>query len=432
MDFTAVLNQVPLRLDPLTKGLAPGLVGLDRAKIAAQGVSLFHDLPLPVATLKLSTVQRNSLWMAQYLQRAGASFAPHGKTTMSPELFALQQADGCWGLTLATVHQVRVARRFGVQRILLANEVVGFEDIRYLLDELAVDPQFELFLYVDSVQGARRLDQVARVAKVGRPLNLLLEVGHAQGRAGVRNPEQVQAVVTAVLEAGDTLALRGVSGFEGLYQGRRDEDRLGLVAAFLQRLCDAAAVIDAQEGFAAGEIILSAGGSSYYDQAVAMFGAMRLSQPVRVVTRSGCYLTHDDGLYANLQAELLARDDQARKVDGALSAGLEVWGQVLSRPEPGLIIVSAGRRDFGTDAGLPRPLRHKRPGIPLEEVPPGCVIEAVSDQHAHVRVPVDSHFAVGDVISLGVSHPCTTFDKWRLLYLVDDDYRVANVVQTFF
>jgi D-serine dehydratase len=49
-----------------------------------------------------------------------------------------------------------------------------------------------------------------------------------------------------------------------------------------------------------------------------------------------------------------------------------------------------------------------------------------------MSVPPGHHVAVGDLVALGPSHPCTTFDKWRTLYLVDDDYTVTEEVPTFF
>ena len=50
------------------------------------------------------------------------------------------------------------------------------------------------------------------------------------------------------------------------------------------------------------------------------------------------------------------------------------------------------------------------------------------------RVPMPGLYplAVGDVVLLGISHPCTTFDKWRVLFTVDDRYRVLGAVRTFF
>jgi D-serine dehydratase len=78
------------------------------------------DLPLPVALLKQAALTHNGEWMRRFVQATGARLAPHGKTTMCPQLFQRQLRDGAWAITLATVSQVQVARRFGVSRILMA------------------------------------------------------------------------------------------------------------------------------------------------------------------------------------------------------------------------------------------------------------------------------------------------------------------------
>ena len=40
--------------------------------------------------------------------------------------------------------------------------------------------------------------------------------------------------------------------------------------------------------------------------------------------------------------------------------------------------------------------------------------------------------AVGDRVGLGISHPCTTFDKWHWMPLVENDYRVSDAVAMHF
>ncbi|MFJ7792533.1 amino acid deaminase [Pseudomonas sp. NPDC096950] len=433
MSLEHITHQVPLTLDRHMKGIPEELVGLPRAAIADLQLSLLNeDLPLPVAILKSSALARNSQWMSHYLNAAGVSLAPHGKTTLSPELFALQQQDGCWGLTLATFHQVRAARQHGVQRIILANQAVGRQEIRYYLNQLRDDPNFDIYVYVDSVEGVQRLLDIARTAAIGRPLEVLVELGYAGGRTGCRTADEVLAVAEAVTASAGLIKLRGVSGFEGLYQSRVQEDRIALVRTFLQRIATAARVLDERRLFGEGEILLTAGGSSYYDLVIEVFNAVTLSQPTRIVTRSGCYLTHDNGMYQTLHQEWLKRNRQSHRMPGPLEPALEVWGQVLSLPEPELMIVSVGKRDFGTDAGLPLPLRWIRPGSGVLTLPQGCAIHATSDQHAHVKVPADHGIQVGDCIGFGVSHPCTTFDKWQAIYLVTDDYVVEDVVQTMF
>jgi D-serine dehydratase len=111
---------------------------------------------------------------------------------------------------------------------------------------------------------------------------------------------------------------------------------------------------------------------------------------------------------------------------------------VLSRPEHDLAILSMGKRDASYDIDLPTPLATHRPGNPHIPcaLPVGCTVEKMNDQHAYLRLPRDSelcrNLAVGDLIGCGISHPCTTFDKWPLLLVVDDVYRVNSAVNTFF
>ncbi|WP_229507811.1 hypothetical protein [Massilia sp. Dwa41.01b] len=149
--------------------------------------------------------------------------------------------------------------------------------------------------------------------------------------------------------------------------------------------------------------------------------------------RSGCYLTSDHGTYEHMLEELNVREEEG---DG-LRPALEVWSMVQSRPEPTLAILTMGKRDASYDADLPRPLVHHRPGPGTPHaLPPGCAIVKLNDQHAYLRLPeghpLCSELAVGDLVGCGISHPCTTFDKWPLLLGVDDDYGVRAAFNTFF
>jgi D-serine deaminase-like pyridoxal phosphate-dependent protein len=40
--------------------------------------------------------------------------------------------------------------------------------------------------------------------------------------------------------------------------------------------------------------------------------------------------------------------------------------------------------------------------------------------------------AVGSRLEFGISHPCTVFDKWQLIPVLDDDGRVVDLIRTFF
>jgi D-serine dehydratase len=394
------LEAAPLGLEckPFSAELASVPVG----QIGELGMSLGDPrLLLPAMVLHRSALEHNIRVMAAYCAERGLLLAPHGKTTMAPQIFAAQLAAGAWGMTAATAGQAEVMRAFGARRIVIANEVVDAGALRWVARELDADPGLELFVLADSVAGVERMDRLLGEAGAGRPLDVLVELGVAGRRAGVREGAGARGVAEAVAGA-RRLRLAGVECFEGVVGATSDAD------AVIERCAALAADLD--EVFEADTITLSAGGSIYFDR-LGPLAAVRLSRPVRVVARSGCYVTHDHGLYAN-----------GSPLREELRPALELWGAVLSRPEPGLAIVGAGRRDAPFDAGLPIPLRVN-----------GWETTELNDQHAFLRGDGGGDpLEVGDLVGFGISHPCTAFDKWRVIPVVDDDLDVVGAVRTFF
>lgn len=395
---------------------------------------LREDLPLPLAVLKESALKQNSRWMSEFLRLSGADIAPHGKTTMAPQLFQRQLADGAWGISLATVSQVQVARHYGVHRILLADQLVGRRAIHYVARELAEDPDFDFFCLVDSVESVRLLVEVLEKRPVGRPLQVLLEGGVPGGRTGCRTLASGLEVAREVQRASPHLVLRGVEGFEGMIGGETPELRESAVSAFVGSLAKLAEACEEAGLFGDGELILTTGGSAYYDLVIRHLTPDRFRGDVRVVTRSGCYLTHDSGMYKREFALLLERIPEARHIGDGLRPALEVWGYVQSRPEPGLCIVNVGKRDISHDIELPTPEHWYRPGTagaphPLDD---GSRVTRLNDQHAYLVTPPDGPLRVGDMVAFGVSHPCTTFDRWQTISVVNDVYDVVDTIRTFF
>ena len=420
-------------LHPGVKGL-PILEPLRQGAIGVQGWNVLHaDTSFPVAVLKTSALRHNLDWMRRFCERHGVTLAPHGKTTMSPQLFGAQLANGAWGITLATATQVQVAYRFGVRRVLLANQLVAPADIKAVLSLLRGDPGFECILLADSLAGVARLAEAVALHPLAHPLPVLVELGLAGKRAGCRTPEAAITVARAI-EGAPGLQLAGFEGYEGLLVTDDREQDLAAVDVFLAQLAELVRSADDEGLFTGAEILLSAGGSAYFDLVARGFGAVSgLSRPVRAVLRSGCYLTSDHGTYERMIGELNAREGEHE----GLRPALEVWAMVQSRPEPALAILSMGKRDVSYDADLPRPLQYHRPGPGTPHaLPPGCSIVKLNDQHAYLRLPENhplcSELAVGDLVGCGISHPCTTFDKWPLILGVDDDYHVRGAYNTFF
>jgi D-serine dehydratase len=236
--------------------------------------------------------------------------------------------------------------------------------------------------------------------------------------------------------------LVGVECYEGLWtRGDDDDADRAVVEGLLGRSMSLARRIDVELGFEAPTILVSAGGSAVFDL-VAPWLHPELSRPVQGLLRSGCYVTHDQGRYTRL----VARVNRRLGIDcqSGLQAALEVWATVQSMPEPGLAILSVGRRDVSTDIDLPQPVAWCGRGMDRPApAPAGWAVTGLNDQHAYLKRTSDETDAlavdaphqplqVGDRIGLGLSHPCTTFDKWRWIAVVDEDYRVVDAVVTWF
>ncbi len=420
-----------------TQTLLPGVKGLPlraplrQDRIAEQGYDVLDGrLSYPVAVLRQSTLDHNLAWMRDFAARAGALLAPHGKTTMSPQLFQAQLDAGAWAITLATIPQLRVAHRFGVRRVLLANQPVAYADIESLAALLGEDADFQAWVLVDSSAGAARLNEVMARHAPQRRLPVLVELGLDGGRTGARGGDAALALAREVAAASH-LRLAGIEGYEGLWTGAdraADLQRVrSLLAQMLEltRRCDEAALFDGEE------ILISAGGSAYFDVVADAFASLDgLSRPLRRVLRSGCYLTSDHGLYHGLQQEMRSR--HGAEFRHGLQPALELWAMVQSRPEPGLALLTLGKRDASYDVELPRPLQWHRPREPAPRPLREARIARMNDQHAYLELPPAHPLQVGDLVAVGISHPCTTFDKWPLMLLSDDSYRIVGAINTFF
>ena len=424
-----------LRIDDRYKGIPGGTPPFPLKELANRGWNLLRgDVPLPLAVLKESALTHNRRWMQKFLALSGAQFAPHGKTTMAPQLFQMQLEDGAWGITLATMQQVQVARRFGCSRILLANELVDPRAIDYIIVELARDEGFEFLCLVDSIAGVEALAAAVKKHDLRRPLEVLLEGGLDGGRTGCRTITEAMEVARAVKQHSPSLALRGVEGFEGIIAEATPQASAARVREFLGFLLETARRCEEESLFAAGKVIISAGGSEYFDLVAEILPKSGLTRETQIIIRSGCYLTHDSDLFMDLHRKLEERTPAAKDLGAPPQAALEIWCHVLSRPEPTRAILGLGKRDAGHDARLPLPILWFRPGLhdAPQPMPPGHSTFKLHDQHALLNISENSPLQIGDLVACGISHPCTTFDKWRLLAVADEQYNINGGVHTFF
>lgn len=387
-------------------------------------------LGTPIMTIDVSAVADNLLSMAAWCAERGLRLAPHGKTTMAPVLWMGQLLAGCNGITVANGFQLRAARAFGVSSVQVANELVDPADIAWVAAELSADPDFTFLGWVDSVAAVDRL--AAAAAGAVRPVPVCVEIGGMAGRTGARTSDEALAIAEAVV-ASEALVLAGVCCYEGAVDGAgTDAAGLATVDAFLQSVV--AVHLRLSRLYETPRVTVTAGGSAFFDRVAAVLGPLARQpvsaddpRPVDVVLRSGAYVVHDDLHYREVTP--------STRHDGpALRAAIHVWASVLSRPEPGLVIIDAGKRDLPFDLDLPVVLEVRRSGV----VVVGAAAEVVqlNDQHGFVRVASDADLAVGDVLKLGLSHPCTAFDKWRAIPMLDSadaaTPQVVDVALTYF
>jgi D-serine dehydratase len=418
---------------PHLKGFPAGQAPLTREGVAQQGWQLLSgDLALPLAVLRQSALTHNLRWMRDFCVQRGIDLAPHGKTTMSPELWRMQLDAGAWGISLATVFQASVAVRHGVARVLIANQVVQRAELDALALLHAEQPGLQTLFLVDAVAQVDAIERWAVERGWLGVFDVLLELGIAGHRTGCRFEAEARALGERIT-ASPVLRLCGIECYEGLLATCDHGKDRAAVQALMDRVETLAREGVAQGWFAGSdEIVLSAGGSSIFDL-VAERLTPDLGVPVRGVLRSGCYITHDHQRYQRYLCCVAER----LKLSETLKPALEVLACVQSCPEPGLALLGLGRRDVSHDLDLPLPIWRAdgQGGLP-RAVPAHWRIDALNDQHAYLRfdaaAPLAEWPVLGETVTSGISHPCTTFDKWRWMPVVDDAYCVVDAVSTWF
>jgi D-serine deaminase-like pyridoxal phosphate-dependent protein len=420
IDTDAVDALLGERLDWRFKAVPAQAHGLTAGELAAARPRL-SGFGTPLLTLDAAALAHNTAVVADWAASAGVLLAPHGKTTMAPQLWHRQLAAGAWGITLANLPQLRVARAFGVSRLLLANTLVDPAGLAWLSGELDRDPGFTFVCWVDSARAVALMDEALRAAGAGREVDVCLELGGPQGRTGVREEQEALRIAEAVV-ASPVLRLVGTGGYEGAFAHDDSAHSFATVRGWLRRL----AALHARLPHETARPLVTAGGSAYPDLVTEQLAGLADTD---VVVRSGAYLIHDDGFYRRVSPF-----GRADRLPGTLPlrSAMHGWARVVSRPEPELALLDAGKRDLPFDEGLPEP-QLVRGGGPLGAA---AEITKLNDQHAFLRGPGAAATRVGDVLRLGPSHPCTALDKWTLLPVVEDadasDPVVVDLVRTWF
>jgi D-serine dehydratase len=418
-------------LDHQTKGLPLG-AHISPAEVIDQGWSVLKgDLPFPLLVIKESALEHNLSEMAGWCARNNLLIAPHGKTTMCPQIFERQIAHGAWAMTVANVSQAQVCLSFNVKRVLIANQVAGASNLRSLSAAINGYPEVDFYCLIDSVAGVDHLAKGLEKYGARRPLNVLIEWGRNGWRTGVRSEDQGIEVHSEATRYPHSLRVCGFEAFEGLASspdGSDAEARLvDEVLTGLKKLS-----LRLRDNWSGDDRpLLSVGGSAFLDRVLHL--AQQVSEEFQVLVRSGCYVTHDHGMYERKQSAALLRAGDRERIPRFVPA-LELWSYVQSIPEEGRAFLTFGKRDCSHDADLPIPLFSLSAGdkIGLAREMRNTRVSNLNDQHAYLDLSGDEKLEIGDLVCCGISHPCTAFDKWRVIPVVNDDYEVVDLYRTFF
>lgn len=413
------------RLNAADKGLPARATGLTVSEFLATGPRL-AEFWTPLLSLDARALQHNAAVVQRWCDERGLELMPHGKTTMAPALWQLQLDHGATGVTLATPGQVRTARSFGIASIMLANTLVAPDALEFIAGELA-DPAFSFHSWADSVETVEAMERGLEGVTLPRPIDVLVELGGAGGRTGARSVDEAVRVAERIA-ASPVLRLAGTAGYEGSLGHDRSPAALEAVRAYLGEMLEVHEVV---RSLADGELIVSAGGSAYLELVAEVLAPSIAAESAgaeaagrtRWILRSGASLLHDDGFYHGISP-----------IDGELIPAMRGYARVVSHPEPGLALLDGGKRDFPYDEGLPVPFGAAEAPGARERPLAGTSVTALNDQHAYLRADAPFDLAIGEVVSLGLSHPCTAFDKWRLIPVVEgggSDLVVA-LVRTYF
>ncbi|KIA71011.1 amino acid aldolase or racemase [Arthrobacter sp. MWB30] len=430
---TAVASLAERRLDWRHKAIPAAANGITHAEFLAAKPTL-AALQTPLLTLDAQALQGNADHLAKWCADKGVLLAPHGKTTMSPQLWTEQLNRGAWGITLANFAQLRVARGFGVRNLQLANSLTDPHAIQWVAEQDST-----ILSWVDSVDTVALIERT--LAGTDSVLDVLVELGAHGGRTGARGVDAALEVARAV-DAAEHLRLVGVAGYEGSLAHTADDAGLAAVRGYLAKMRLLHEELLAAGLYGSGSVIITAGGSAYFDDVVTVLSpclsttaeaAPTVSHSLKVdlMIRSGAYIIHDDGFYRGISPF-------SRAGNQPFSPGMYGWARVVSQPEPGLALLDAGKRDLPFDEGLPEPQFIGSTLGGAMEALVGAEITSVNDQHSFLTFNPDTTIVrPGDVVRLGLSHPCTAFDKWTVIPVLADstpggDQTVVDLIHTFF
>lgn len=353
-----------------------------------------HELDTPALVVDVEALRRNIAGMQDMARSFGVRLRPHIKTHKSPDIARLQVEAGAKGVTVAKVGEARVMADAGLEDILVANQVIGHEKLRRLID---LARRVRIAVLVDGFEGMRMLAHACREA--GEQIDVLIEVDTGKGRCGLKYMDQIAELADAIAAVVD-LRLRGVETHEGHVPvgATSAEDMRERAVAAGRRVV---AVADA----------LRARGHTIEDVSVGSTPAAPYTASVDGVTemRPGTYVFNDVNQMSIAQAT-------------AADCALSVIATVISRPAAGRAVLDAGSKSLFAEAARAGFALEGYAGFGYIRQAPEARITSLSEEHGVVDLPEGVTFpAVGERVEVIPNHVCPAVNLHEEFHLVEGD-----------
>lgn len=352
-----------------------------------------EEMDTPVVLVDLDVLDRNLQRKAEQAKAAGVKLRPHTKTHKSVWIAREQLKYGAGGITVAKLGEAEVMADGGIDDILIAFPLVGakkLERLRRLLER-----GIRVTISTDDVAVARGLSELGE--SMGRKIPLYVDVNTGLGRCGLEPGEPTVQLVKNIA-ALPGVEVTGLMTHSGHAYGKSSDEAVRDVARREAEDLVRTRQLLLQEGIDISEV--SVGSTPTSDYIGEQSGATEM--------RPGAYVFGDRSQIATGNIT----EDQC---------AMSVLATVVSIPRPGMVIIDAGSKTFGSD------VNSHLPGYATLRGNPEVFVDRLSEEHGNVRVPDGMSFSIGDVLQFVPNHCCATTNLHDRLAGVRDGQYVHDI-----
>ena len=436
--YKQILNT---KIDSKTKGVYE-ITKIKVRDIPRKKWNIFQDnVQFPILTLRESTFKKNIVSMSNYAKHNGVVLAPHCKTSMCPQILKKLNDLNYWGFTAANNQQLSMLLEMGIKKIIIANLITNKSNIINLFRLIEkYGYAKKVYLCVDSIFGVNLLKYLSIQSKFKGKLRILIETGFKHSRNGIRDLNTLKILAKNINKLPSNLMLCGVLFYEGAIREKNYNKTITKVNKFINFSLNSFEYLLKNKFFSNEELILSGGGSEYFDLVSKSFQKYKNLENIKLVIRPGSFIAYGHGYYSQRLANIdkrggLSINNKNIKATDLFHPSLELWAYIISMQDRNRAILNFGKRDVHFDLGYPIPLaiyRKEKLIRKIYDTEIQCKIYKMSDQHAFLFYPNHLNIQIGDLIKFGITHPCVTIDKWDFFYMIDKKHTIIEGLKTFF